>query len=321
MKQLKYLLVVLTILMLSGLAANAMSAPVCHSPIPDSGYLRNFQNLQTGVDGWLFREHDLIDSFGPSQKGYNGLRALQAALRERGTNLVIVPLPTRAIVHPEKLGDVEFSHRTAAKNYFLYLNRLRRVGLLVPELDKLTQGDQENDLFFARDHHWRPAGAQATAELVAELIASENLLGEYSPTTFTTSVVAQDATAGSYSRAATQLCEIEYEEEQFDVFYSAAELDLFDEPAAPEVVLVGTSNSNGSKDFNFSGFLRQELRADVLNMATSGGGYDESLLQYLASPEYQAHRPKIIVWEVPGYYSLNLTSFYEELLSLLEEKS
>jgi len=304
---------------LLGYFSDANATDVCDKPIPDSGYLRNFQELELGHDQWLFREHDLISEFGPNQRGYNGLRMLNNALASRGTVLVIVPLPTRGIVHPEKLRESEFSYTHAAKNYSLYLNRLRKVGLQVPELSLLTKGDQTLPLYFARDHHWTPAGAEKTAELVAQLLFQSGSLKDIPTLEFTTNKIKSDSNPGSYSRAALELCNIEYPAEAFEVYYTESEIDLFAEVAPADVVLVGTSNSNGSKVFNFDGFLRSSLGVDVMNMATSGGGFDESLLEYLSSIEFRTKPPKILIWEVPGYYSLNRPSFYEELENILGE--
>lgn len=311
----------LFVLSLTASSKSAADNSLCDVAIPNEGYLKSFQGLQRGNEQWLFRNHDLIVEFGPNRAGYNGLRAIQQNLAERGTTLMIVPLPTRGIVHPEYVLDESFSHKQSAKNYYLYLNRLRRVGLMVPPLDKLTSGDQEIPLFFARDHHWTPAGAAATARLVKEEIAQTRLLQDTPMLNFTTVEVEQDSTAGSYSRAATEVCGNEYVAESFSVYYTEAELDLFAEVTEPEVVLVGTSNSNGVKHFNFDGFLREQLGVDVLNVATSGGGFDESLIAYLGSEAFRLNPPKLIIWEVPGYYSLSQPEFYETVLNQLEKNS
>ena len=302
-------------------SAFANDNAICSESIPNEGYLKSFQGLQKGNSNWLFRNHDLIEDFGPNRTGYNGLRAIQQNLAERGTTLMIVPLPTRGIVHPEYVLNESFSHRHAAKNYLNYLNRLRRVGLMVPPLDKMTMGDQEVPLYFARDHHWTPAGAAAAARLISEEIAKTDLLSDIPALNFATVKVDSDNTNGSYNRAALEACKVEYQAEAFDVFYTEAELDLFAEVLEPEVVLVGTSNSNGTKHFNFDGFLRQELGVDVLNVATSGGGFDESLISYLGSEAFRQQPPKLIIWEVPGYYSLNQVSFYDSVLKQLEDES
>jgi alginate biosynthesis protein AlgX len=85
--------------------------------------------------------------------------------------------------------------------------------------------------------------------------------------------------------------------------------------ARPDVVLVGTSNSNGAMDFNFAGFLEEYLGHEVANLARSGGGYDGAIMDYLASEAFTLNPPTLLIWEVPGYYSLNTASYYERLLA------
>lgn len=67
----------------------------------------------------------------------------------------------------------------------------------------------------------------------------------------------------------------------------------------PQIVLIGTSNSDSKGGYNFNGYLEQALGADILDTALSGGSFDGSLLHYLPSALYQQHPPKIIVWEMP----------------------
>lgn len=320
MKTLSKILMLFAGLSFLGMTSTSLSATLCEKEIPNSGYLRNFQKLEIGHSDWLFRKHDLITEFGPDHAGYNGLRALNTALAERGTTLVIVPLPTRGIVHPEKLGDIEFSHSLAAKNYSLYLNQLRSVGLMAPELTELTKGDQEHALYFSRDHHWTPQGAKLTAGLIAKLLKEAKILESVASMEFTTSIIQVDSTKGSYSKAALEHCQREFAAEDFNVFHTESKLDIFADVAEPEVVLVGTSNSNGAKNFNFGGYLRESLGVDVLNMATSGGGFDESLLLFLSSKEFTLRPPKVLIWEMPAYYRLKQTSFYESLLSILGQE-
>lgn len=71
------------------------------------------------------------------------------------------------------------------------------------------------------------------------------------------------------------------------------------EDEVPQVVLIGTSNSDSKGGYNFGGYLEQYLGADVLDTALSGGSFDGALLHYLPSELYQKHPPKIMVWEIP----------------------
>lgn len=72
-----------------------------------------------------------------------------------------------------------------------------------------------------------------------------------------------------------------------------------DDGNVPQIVMIGTSNSDTKGGYNFVGYLEQELSSDILDSALSGGSFDGSLLHYLPSDLYQKHPPKVIVWEIP----------------------
>ncbi len=306
-----------TALSLGALTFTANAAPVCDIDT-SSPEAKKVPGLVAGNDNWLFREHDLITSFGPRNIGYAGLADLQTELAEHGTTLIMVPLPTRALVHPEQLGDIDYDLAAGMQGYADYLGKLREIGITIPALESLP-GESDEALFFARDHHWTPAGAEAVAELVAEAIDTSLLTP--ATTAFTTEQTETDRNKGSYMRAANKLCGTGYTEESFPVYRTEGEYDLFAEPVAPEIVLVGTSNSNGAQHYNFAGFLKQALQHDVINLAKSGGGYHEAITEYLASDAFKDNPPKYLVWEVPGYYSLNTRSFYEKLIAAIDGAS
>jgi alginate biosynthesis protein AlgX len=56
-----------------------------------TGFLQSFTTLVQGKDGWLFRtDDDLRTSFGPDAEGMKSLKRLNAALKSRGVELVMV---------------------------------------------------------------------------------------------------------------------------------------------------------------------------------------------------------------------------------------
>ncbi len=297
----------------------AVASPLCNDPVESKKYSRSFENLSLGDEDWLYRKQDLITRFGPGQIGYSGIQQLNDALKEFGTTLVIVPIPTRGIVHPEFLGGVSFDVEEAARGYSNYLDNLRARGVLVPSLERLVQLNSSEKLFFARDHHWTPEGARVVAKEVAQLLAKQSVTAEIPSIEFSSHLARVEDNPGSYQRAAAAMCDRHFPPEEFPVFESTGHFDLFDEPEAPDIVLVGTSNSRGGMAFNFDGFLKESLSKDVLNLAKSGGGYDEAILEYLASDHFHIDPPRFLIWEVPGYLFLNKSSFYDELLASLEK--
>ena len=304
---------ILVVICLCLFSVNLLASPLCDMADANSPYIKNFKGLVEGQEGWLFREHDLVTRFGPGRIGYEGLRELSEQLSAQGTQLIMVPIPTRGIVHPEQLGEVEYDVESARDAYRAYLDNLRALNILVPDMDEMFERASKVPLFFARDHHWTPEGAKVTAEIVQGLL--EDQVADVEAVHFKSEAMGRDENPGSYSRAASELCQRSYPVEEFEVYRTEGQVDLFAEVLDPQIVLVGTSNSNGSMDFNFSGFLKEALGRDVANLAVSGGGYDEAIQTYLSSDSFRTNPPKFLIWEYPGYYSLNTSSFYEQLLA------
>lgn len=307
------------------LSASAMAEPLLCAAAADKAnyktdYLDNFITLKDGKDGWLFRDTDLKTSFGPGKKGYQRLGYIKNLLKQHGTDLLIVPIPTRGIIQTAELGDIEFNVRAGRSAYIEHLKQLRKRGFVVPELDSLFKQDHQSALFFARDHHWTSYGAQQVAKLTAETIKQQAMYKDIAKQAFQTTKIGTIEIEGSHQKAAAMICGSRYNNETVPAYSTEniSEMDLFGDVSEPEVVLVGTSNSNGKLDFNFSGYLMQYTELDILNLARSGGGYDGALLKYLKSEDFKINPPRLLIWEVPGYYSLNSKTFYKKVVRLLK---
>jgi alginate biosynthesis protein AlgX len=308
----------------------AMVQPPCESAANKEAYqgdfLQNFMMLQEGHEGWLFRDQDLKLTFGPSQRGYKKLDQLKRALQDKGTSLVMVPIPTRPLVHPQALGNVSYDLQRSRKAYADYLQQLRRTGVIVPSLEKLYNQPISKPLFFSRDHHWNHRGSRSVARYTAHAIKKSSQYTSLAPQLFESQMLNNHSNHGSLQKAAEQICGKRYADESFKIYQTAvvgldAEADgeagLFGEIGAADIVLVGTSNSRGKLNFNFSGFLSQYSKLNVENLAMSGGGYGGALKRYLASDEFHEQPPKFLVWEMPSYYSLNDIGFFDEALALI----
>jgi alginate biosynthesis protein AlgX len=282
-------------------------------------FLKNFKILQKGDNDWLYRNMDLKRAYGPRLSGYNNLQQLQQALQIRGTTLVMVPIPGRALIHPEYLGDINYDIPRARKSYINYLQQLRNRMIVVPNIGSLFEQPQNKPMFFARDHHWNHHGARTIARLTAHSIKAQKVYSDIEKQKFDSYGVGSEHNHGSLQRAALELCEQRYPKEPFKLYQTvAAGEDLFGDFLEPQIVLVGTSNSKGSLNFNFDGFLAHYVGASVTNKAMSGGGFGQALKDYLGSEDFRQSPPKVLVWEMPGYYSLNDQAFFDEILQQLE---
>lgn len=302
---------------------------ICPQALQDSAYtgdMGEFTKLVQGRDDWLFRSKiDLMTDIGTTAEGYQHLQRLRDALKERGVELVMVYLPPRGLVSPEMLSaqsrsgyDVELSR----KNYLGTIERLRSLGIRVPDMAQLLDQPAavRETLFFKRDNHWTPRGAELTAQLLAAELGKSEVFQGIPRKDFVTKVAGLHYEPGRLNLAFGKICGNGYANQFFTRYMTEPKdesSELFGETAAPDVVLVGTSFS--SAQYNFDGFLKQYASVDVDNRSVTGGGFHSAMLQYLGSQDFQEHPPKILVWEVNSYYDLAMAIFYRQIMPMLDD--
>jgi alginate biosynthesis protein AlgX len=285
-------------------------------------FLQSFTTLVQGKDDWLFRtDDDLRSSFGPDAQGYAQLKRFANALKARGIELVMVYQPSRGLMHADKLPASvrkQYDLEAARASYKATLQRFRSLGITVPPLDQLFKDSGDIEYFYRADHHWTPEGSQRTAAIVAQTIQGMQAFAGIPQKRFSTERVGVWAKRGTFQKAATQLCGNGYPDQYAPRFVTAAEGegDLFGDEGAPQITLVGTSNSDSA--YNFSGFLSEALGVDILNESVSGGGHEGALLQYLPSPAFQKTPPKILIWELETYHNLSKALFYRQVVPLVK---
>lgn len=156
-----------------------------------------------GRDGWVFYRPDLQYSIGPgfldpdvlarrrrgglefSQRRYPDPRPaildFARQLSSRNIQLVLVPTPHKAMIHPEKFGRHNNS-RTPLHNrsWPRFLETLQAPNLTIfdalPVLVARQQRDN-SDQYLATDTHWQPAAMEAVAEALAARIVKLDCLG------------------------------------------------------------------------------------------------------------------------------------------------
>jgi hypothetical protein len=154
-----------------------------------------------GRDGWLFYRPDvryLVEPDRPDGGGYAGIwvqpaegtqqdgvvRAIvrfRDQLKERGIELLVMPVPGKPSVYPEMLwrcagekGNGFYSPTVG------FMHKLQRQGVEV--VDLITQFQQVRDeepadapYYLARDTHWTPKGVELAAEAAAQRLRSLGL--------------------------------------------------------------------------------------------------------------------------------------------------
>ena len=141
-----------------------------------------------GRDGWLFYKPGvdyLAESREEKPPEDNGPDAAIAAIVEfrdqlerRGIKLLVVPVPGKAIVYPDRL-----THRAARNNSSLrsptldVIDRLHEKGVETVDLFAVfrrfrdsTDRQADGSIYLAHDTHWSPCGVRVTAEAIADRI-------------------------------------------------------------------------------------------------------------------------------------------------------
>lgn len=287
---------------------------------------QDFTVLMQGKEDWLFRsQQDLQTEFDSTPAAYERLREVHDAFKARGIDLVIVYQPTRGMVDRAHLLPADYAaydYGKAVKNFQGMLGRFSQMGYYTPDLSTLSDDDKPaHDFYFRGDQHWTPYGAQRTAQIVAQTIKQIPAYKDIPRREFETHISGRLTKNGTLMGLAGQLCNTSYSVQYSDSFATepksvAADSELFGDAPLPQITLVGTSHSG--KNYNFDGFLEQNLNVDVLNAAFPGGGLEGSMLQYLGSEDFQKHPPKIVVWEFSPLYKLDQDIIWRQILAMLD---
>ena len=223
-------------------------------------------------------------------------------------------IPPRGILAGAKLPEDSdlakgYDQAAAKASFREMVLKLNAAGVLAADVSDSKAGPA---FFNHADQHWTTKGAQEMAQAVAALVKQPGVWSDKVPNeVFETRTGAEETYDGRFGEPIKDLCDMKPLPEKdvtvttFSTGGSDGENALFGDKAAPEVVLVGTSNSKRDEfNSNFAGYLQEYLSADVLNAAISGGGMDDSMVAYLDSDAFKAHAPAYVIWEIPGYYNL-----------------
>ncbi len=137
------------------------------------GFLNPRQIARRAASGTQWRAH-------PQPDPRAAILQFQRQLAERNIRLVVMPVPDKATIHPEKFSPRYDGQRIGVHNpsYGQCLRELEAAGVLVCDVtDTLTQlrDRSGNDVYLATDTHWRPEAMELAAAELARLIDEKNL--------------------------------------------------------------------------------------------------------------------------------------------------
>lgn len=119
-----------------------------------------------GRDGWLFYRPAVDSLTGPAfpEDARSALLDLHRYLADRGIRMVVLPVPVKAAIHPEKLTSRPVRPPVRNASWERFVRFLEREGIAV--LDLAPARPQ----FLATDTHWTPDGMELAAKALADWI-------------------------------------------------------------------------------------------------------------------------------------------------------
>ncbi len=274
-----------------------------------SEYMRGYRVVVEGKDGWLFRTDAELQWFEPNDPDlWPSLKRLIDALKAKGSTVLMFPQPPRGLVESAMIppeARAKYDLIELQRRYSELVSKLRDAGAIVAD-GSVFSNNQGTQYFYKRDGHWKAAGSERAAQMIANQIHGAGFT--FTPKEFTTFQTGLTGSKGTMTQVVDTLCGVRYPVEYGPAYQTKtpATDDLFGDASAPEVALVGTSFS-ATPAYNFHGFLRSALKTDIYQAAKSGGGFDGAMSEYLVSDLYQQTPPKFIVWEFP-YQQLQRTT-------------
>lgn len=307
------------VFLLSGNMAKAAEWLDCPALSEDSSYKEreSLKYLVPGQDGWLFiSKKDFMTDFVLREASIEAFQKFQKKLHEKGTELVLVVVPQRGLFHADKIEVENFDITKARQNFKNMIEQLQQAGLPVN-----NSPDFENTQVYGyeRDHHWNVHGAKLIAQETANAIKKIPIYSEIEKQEFVIEKGKEIYFKGSFYNPIKDICGIELPVHKIKEQVSVSKNDDLFGDSKTNIVLVGTSFSEQGKSFaNFVGHLRVELSADIENRSIGGGGVSKSLLEYLKSEDFKNNPPKILIWEMPGFYNLNRKSLLKKAVKIID---
>lgn len=280
-----------------------------------------------GDDEWLFMRNSIEPNNRRFERAKDKRLAVFAEVRDvvrkAGAELVMVILPDKARIYPDKVYPDGVLPDTKAGNYKTILAELDSLGIVNVDLatpmelmrKSITSTEPHDQLFFARDTHWRPGGALIAGQTVAAVIeqrfgsvlqprlemrlngpSSVRAIGDLISQLGLLSVVLPDPDRDTRSVPMSLLTESLAEVRQYfgvERIGAAGSSATFRKDPDAEILVVGSSfaDENGLTALTFA--LGRPVRATIIH-----GAAGILPLKEVMTELRQGTRAKVVVWEI-----------------------
>jgi len=227
------------------------------------------------------------------------LAELSDTLSERGTTLVLLPVPSRAHVMsaylPAMARHIGYDPEIAMSVHMQTIEDLRDAGLSVADArGAMRQAALAGDLpFFATDPRPTPRGVELMAQAVAGALRDTRASDDIPRASFTTTQAAP-FTLASDMRARLQLA---CQDPLPPVTAASSVTAGAALNARPGVAAVLGGDVTATTQLNLAGYISEAsgLRAGAYGI--TGGGAFAAISSYLTSADFRQNPPQVIVWE------------------------
>ncbi len=261
-----------------------------------------------GQDGWFFTAEEFKTvSTKDIDDAADRVASIKRDLDSRGIRLVLAPLPAKSDLYAEEVPAFVRSS-AMADAYSSFSAALEQRGIPVADTRAaMLTAKPFGEVFLKSDTHWSPAGAKAAAEAIQSslqkngvTLPSQELTAQWQTPVSLWGDLTKFVTSPAYAPT------VGLSEESVPIYRTAVNADasggdIFGDDASVPVMLVGTSYS-ANENWSFADFLRQSLRADVVNVAREGLGPGVPMMDLLAGSALDETAPTVVVWEFPVRY-------------------
>lgn len=261
-----------------------------------------------GEEGWFFTAEEFkgvptkdIDD------AANRIAEVRKNLEARGIKLVVAPLPAKSDLYAEEVPSLVRSSAMADAYRDFSVALLQRGITVADTRAALLTAKPFGEVFLKSDTHWSPAGAKAAAEAIQSslqksgiVLQPQELTAQWQTPVSIWGDLTKFVTSPDYAPS-VGLAPESVPIYRTSVNAEASGTDIFGDDTTVPVMLVGTSYS-ANETWSFADFLRQSLRADVVNVAKEGLGPGVPMMDLLAGTALDESTPTVVVWEFPVRY-------------------
>jgi alginate O-acetyltransferase complex protein AlgJ len=280
-----------------------------------------------GKDDWFF----ISSSVRPNNRGFERAKPKRLALfaevrdavQDCGSELVVVILPDKARVYPDRAFADGVLPPNKANNYARILAELDSLGITTVDLAtplsamrRVLPSDKPTDqLYFAHDTHWRPAGALVGGQAIAAVIESRfgarlsprqtlrltgpstlRAVGDLTSQLGFLAGIRPDGVDGRRTLAMSLLTDDLAEVRQYygaELMTPAGAVGMFGKDQDAEVLVIGTSFAEENGMVSLSLALSRPVRANIIRGAAGILPLQASLAELRAGT-----KAKVVVWEL-----------------------